>query len=105
MSQEERSIFWEIIVSVILRKKALYEHVSYSERFPIFGAQYFEFGAQYFPTLPLCEQSQQPTDALHRFTCFRHWRITAGGKKNIVRQIQNTVRQISETVRIGHMFI
>jgi hypothetical protein len=23
--------------------------VSYSERFPIFGVQYFEFGAQYFP--------------------------------------------------------
>jgi hypothetical protein len=31
-------------------KKNLYEHVSYSERFPIFGAQYFEFGAQYFPS-------------------------------------------------------
>jgi hypothetical protein len=25
--------------------KRLYEHVSHSERFPIFGAQYFEFGA------------------------------------------------------------
>jgi hypothetical protein len=23
------------------KKKSLYEHVSYSERFPIFGAQYF----------------------------------------------------------------
>jgi hypothetical protein len=34
------------------KKKGLYEHVSYSERFPIFGAQYFEFGAQYFPSLP-----------------------------------------------------
>ena len=34
MSQEERSIFWEVIVSVILSKKPLYEHVSYSERFP-----------------------------------------------------------------------
>jgi hypothetical protein len=29
------------------RKQILYERVSYSERFPIFGAQYFEFGAQY----------------------------------------------------------
>jgi hypothetical protein len=31
--QEERSIFWQVIVSVILSKK-LYVHVSYSERFP-----------------------------------------------------------------------
>jgi hypothetical protein len=31
----------------------LYEHVSYSERFPIFGAQYFVSGAQYFPSLQL----------------------------------------------------
>ena len=34
VSQEERSIFWEVIVAVILSKKTLYEHVSYSERFP-----------------------------------------------------------------------
>jgi hypothetical protein len=31
--QDERSIFWEVIVSVILRKKTLYEHVYYSKRF------------------------------------------------------------------------
>jgi hypothetical protein len=30
------------------KKKCLYEHVSYSERFPLFGAQYFELGAKYF---------------------------------------------------------
>jgi hypothetical protein len=80
MSQEERSIFWEVIVSVILRKKSLYEHVSYSERVPIFGAQYF-------PSLPLCEQSQQPNDASHRNTCFRQWHIKAGGKEDIGPQI------------------
>jgi len=35
VSQEERSIFWEIIVLVILsKKKTLYVHVTYSERFP-----------------------------------------------------------------------
>jgi hypothetical protein len=34
------------------KKKSLYEHVSYSERFPIYSAQYFEFGAQYIPSLP-----------------------------------------------------
>jgi hypothetical protein len=33
VSQEERSIFWEVIVSVILSKK-LYMNMSYSERFP-----------------------------------------------------------------------
>jgi hypothetical protein len=82
--KEERSVFCEVIVSVIL-KKNLCEHMSYSERFPIFGAQYF-------PSLPLYEQSQQPTDASHRFTCFRQWRITAGGKENIARQISETVR-------------
>jgi hypothetical protein len=62
------------------KKKSLYEYVSYSERFPIFGAQYF-------PSLPLYEQSQQLTDASHRF---RHWRITVGAKENTAHQIQNT---------------
>jgi hypothetical protein len=30
MSQKERSIVWEVIVSVILSKKSVYVHVSYS---------------------------------------------------------------------------
>jgi hypothetical protein len=34
MYQDERSILWEVIVSVIQRKKSVYVHVSYSERFP-----------------------------------------------------------------------
>jgi hypothetical protein len=34
------------------KKNSLYGHVPYSERIPIFGAQYSEFGAQYFPSLP-----------------------------------------------------
>jgi hypothetical protein len=72
--------------------------MSYSERFPIFVSQYFKFGAQYFPSLSLYEQSQQPTGASHRFTYFRHWRITVGEKENIARQIQNTEPKISETV-------
>jgi hypothetical protein len=67
------------------KKRSLYEHVSYSELFPIFGGEYF-------PSLPLCEQSQRPTDASHRFTCCRHWRIKAGRKENIARQISETVR-------------
>jgi hypothetical protein len=73
-------------------KHNLNEHVSYSERFPVFGAQYFEFGAQYFPSLPLYDQSQQPTDASHRFAFFKHWCFTAGGKESIARQILETVR-------------
>jgi hypothetical protein len=72
--------------------------VSYSERFPIFGAQYFESGAKYFPSLPLYEQSPLPADASRRFICLRHWRITVEEKETISRQIQNTERQISETV-------
>jgi hypothetical protein len=34
MSPEEMSVLWEVIVSVILSKKNVYVHVSYSERFP-----------------------------------------------------------------------
>jgi hypothetical protein len=34
------------------KEKSLYEHVSYSERFPIFGAQYFKFDTQCSPSLP-----------------------------------------------------
>jgi hypothetical protein len=43
VSQEEMSIFWEVIVSVILRKNTVYVHVSYSERFP----RYSYFPVQY----------------------------------------------------------
>ena len=48
------------------------------------------------------QQSQQPTDASQRFTCFRQWRSTAGGKDNTGRPSQTTIRSngsISETVR------
>jgi hypothetical protein len=38
VSQEARSIFWEVIVPVILRKNC-YPHVSYSERFPRFRSE------------------------------------------------------------------
>jgi hypothetical protein len=31
LSQEERLIFWEVIISVILSKKIVYVHVSFSE--------------------------------------------------------------------------
>jgi hypothetical protein len=45
-----------------------------------------------FSSLSHYEQSQQPTDASHRFIRFRHWTITVGGKENIARQISETVR-------------
>jgi hypothetical protein len=34
MSQEYKSIFWVVIESVILSKKCVYMHMSYSEPFP-----------------------------------------------------------------------
>jgi hypothetical protein len=81
----------QLIFILFIAYTGLNEHVSYSEWFSIFGAQYFEFGAQYFPSFTLYEQSQQPTDASHRFICFRYWGITVGGKENIARQISETV--------------
>jgi hypothetical protein len=50
--------------------------------------------AEFLKTLLQChyQQSQRPTDASHRFTCFRQWRSTAGRKDNIWRQIQTTVQ-------------
>jgi hypothetical protein len=33
-------------------KKKVYMNVSYFQQFPIFGAQYFEFRAQNFPSFP-----------------------------------------------------
>jgi len=48
--------------------------------------------AAFFTTLQQChyQQSQLPTDASHRFTCFRQWRSTAGGKDNTGRPSQTT---------------
>jgi hypothetical protein len=43
------------------RKESLYEHASYSERFPIFDAQYFEFGAPYLPSLSMSNHNSQLT--------------------------------------------
>jgi hypothetical protein len=98
MSQEERSVFWEVIISAILRKKVYMNMCPIPNCFRYLGRSILNFARNIF--LPsLYEQSRQPTDASHRSTCFRHWRITAGGKENIAHQIQNTARQISETVR------
>jgi hypothetical protein len=33
VSQEESSVLWEVIISVILSDESVYVHVSYSERF------------------------------------------------------------------------
>jgi hypothetical protein len=91
VSQEERSIFWEIIVSVIIRKRSIWICVLFQNVSHIWRAVFWIW-RKYFPSFSLYEQWQDPTDASHRFTCFRHWPITVGGKENIARQISETVR-------------
>ena len=54
VSEEEMSIFWEIILSVIL-SKIVRVHISYSERFSIYSyytMQEFGFGTEYCPSFP-----------------------------------------------------
>jgi len=54
VSEEEMSIFWEVILSVIL-SKIVRVHISYSERFSIYSyytMQEFGFGTEYCPSLP-----------------------------------------------------
>ena len=48
MSQEERSIFWEVTVSVILSKN-VYVNVSYSEQFP--GERHLYSGLAWAPSI------------------------------------------------------
>ena len=55
VSQEEMSIFCEVIVELILNKNSVYVHMSYCERFPrqsYFTVQEFEFGLKCCPSLP-----------------------------------------------------
>ena len=63
------------------RKHTAYQHIRHLWRC-----------AAFFTTLLQChhQQSQQPTDASHRFTCFRQWRSRAGGKDNTGRPSQTT---------------
>jgi hypothetical protein len=52
VSQEEGSVFWEVIVSAIVRKKVCMNVCPILNGFRYLAPQYFEFGAQYFPSLP-----------------------------------------------------
>jgi hypothetical protein len=54
MSHEERSIFWEVTVSVILSKKSVYVHVSYSEQFPRQSCVLFERGVLFCLMCVIC---------------------------------------------------
>ena len=123
MSQEERSIFWEVIVSAILSKKL------YTNMCPIpngFGdraiwmqtakllvrKRYYEYVLFLMPVfiVQVTELVQFIINVrkFHRFTCFRQWRSRAGGKDNTVRPSQTTIQSndsISETVRKSHMFV
>jgi hypothetical protein len=84
-------MFWEVIVSVILRKEVYMNICPILNGFRYFALSISNLAHNVF--LPsLYEQSQQPTDASCRFTRFRHWRITVGEKENIVCQILETVR-------------
>jgi hypothetical protein len=60
VSQEERSVFWEVLVSAILRKKVYMTVCPVLNGFR-YWAQYFEFGAQYFPTLSMSNHKSQLT--------------------------------------------
>jgi hypothetical protein len=71
MSQEKRSIFWEVIVSVSLSKN------HYMSMCPILNS--FRDRAIWMET------------ASHRFTCFRQWRSRVGGKDNTGHPSQTTI--------------
>ena len=54
------------------------------------------------------QQSLQPTEASHRFTCFRSWRSKAGGKDITGRPSQSLYCQMplsQKPLSIGQMFI
>jgi hypothetical protein len=112
--QKERSIFWEVIVLASLSKnvcmnmcpilngkcktqkllirKRFYEYVLFLT--PVFTVQVTELVHHH-------QQSQQPTDASHRFTWFRQWRSRVGGKNTTGRPSQTAIQSngsILETV-------
>ena len=119
VSQEERSIFWEVIISVILSKKnfiwtyVLFRTVSEIEPFEckttklLIRKRYYEYVLFLIPVfiVQVTELVQFIINVLkfHRFTCFRQWRSRAGGKDNTGRPSETTIRSngsISETVRL-----
>ena len=117
VSQEERSIFWEVVVSVILSKKKLYMNMC-----PILNG--FRHRVIWMQTAKLLKINRcyeyvlflipvfivQVTELVqfiinvrkfHTFTCFRQWRSRAGEKDNTGRPSQTTIQSngcISETV-------
>ena len=102
------------------KQKILYEHVSYSQRFPrqshlnanrkIVDKKEILRVRTVSNTGIYCSSDIVSTvynkcskiHAAHRFTCFRQWRSRAGGKDNIGRPSQTTIQSnvsISENIR------
>ena len=117
MSQEERSIFWEVIVSVILSKK-LYMNIcpipnGFRDRAIwkqtaklLIRKRYYKYVLFLIPVfiVQVTELVQFIVNVrkFHRFTCFRQWRSRAGRKDSTGRPSQTTIQSnfsISETVR------
>jgi hypothetical protein len=117
VSQEERSIFWEVIVLVIL-SKTLYMNMcpipnGFRDRAIwmqtvklLIRKRYYEYVLFLIPVfiVQVTELVQFIIDVrkFHRFTCLREWRSRAGGKDNTGRPSQTTIQSnysTSETVR------
>jgi hypothetical protein len=98
LSQGERSIFWELIVSVILGKELYINMCLMPNGFRYLALSILNLAPDIFlPSLSMSNHNSQLS--LHTDSHASDWRITAGGEENIARQIQNTLCQISETVR------
>jgi hypothetical protein len=76
------------------KKKSLNEHVSYSERFPIFGAQYFEFG-NHNSQLTLHTDSHASDSGALR----------SEGRKTLRTKLKILRAKYRNPFGIGHMFI
>jgi hypothetical protein len=117
VSQEERSIFWEVIVPVILNKKLYMNMCPIPNGFRdraiwiqtaklLIRKRYLELVLFLIPVfiVQVTELMQFIINVrkFHIFTCFRQWRSMAGGKDNTGRPSQTTILSndsISENVR------
>jgi hypothetical protein len=116
VSQEERPIFWEVIVSVILNKKLYVNMCPIPNGFRhraiwvqttklLIRRRYYEY-VLLIPAIIVqvteFVQFIMNVRKFHRFTCFRQWRSRAGVKDNTGCPNQTTMQSngsISETVR------
>ena len=114
MSQEESSVFWEVIVSVILSKKLYmnmcpipngfrYRAIWMQTAKLLIRKRYYQYVLFLIPVFIVQVGTvYNKCSKIRRFTCFRQWRSRAGGKDNTGRPSQITIQSngsISETVR------